>query len=120
MKPSLIIDGIPFFDAPSEIEGAPYWVDLWTDVNGYKIGLQVKPSSYNSANISIYMGKAKTSEEKGHKAFLRDYGGKVFVVMPENGVVSQTMEKKIRAEYDLLLKMPPKQSWIREAVENDD
>ncbi len=110
MIPSLVIDGIPFFDAPSEVEGAPYWVDLWTDVNGYKIGLQVKPSTYNSANISIYMGKAKASEEKGHQAFLRDFGGKVFVVMPENGSVSQTMAKKIRAEYNLLLKLPPKKS----------
>ena len=110
MIPSLVSDGIPFFDAPSEVEGAPYWVDLWTDVNGYKIGLQVKPSTYNSANISIYMGKAKASEEKGHQAFLRDFGGKVFVVMPENGSVSQTMAKKIRAEYNLLLKLPPKKS----------
>ena len=41
----LVVDGIVFEDAPSEIEGAPYWVDLWTDVNGYKIGLQVKPAS---------------------------------------------------------------------------
>ena len=39
MTPSLIIGGIPFYDAPSKIEGPPYWVDLWADVNGYKIGL---------------------------------------------------------------------------------
>lgn len=108
MKPSLVIGGIPFFDAPSEIEGAPYWVDLWADINGYKIGLQVKPSTYKSANISIYMGKAKSSEEKGHKEFLRDYGGKVFVVMPVNGVVPDDVEKKIIAERDLLMKLPPK------------
>ena len=37
MKPALTIGGIPFYDAPSEVEGSPYWVDLWTDVNGYKI-----------------------------------------------------------------------------------
>ena len=108
MNPSLVIDGIPFYDAPSEVEGSPYWVDLWTDVNGYKIGLQVKPSSYRSANISIYMGRAKSSEEKGHRVFLRDFGGKVFVIMPENGAVSPTVAKKIREEYDLLLKMPHK------------
>lgn len=108
MNPSLIIGGIPFFNAPSEIEGSPYWVDLWTDVNGYKIGLQVKPSSYNSANISIYMGKARTSEEKGHKAFLRDFGGKVFVVMPENGTIPQNVEEAILSEYTLLQQMPPK------------
>ena len=108
MKPSLIIGGIPFYDAPSEIEGSPYWVDLWADVNGYKIGLQVKPSTYKSANLSIYMGKAKSSEERGHQAFLRDYGGKVFLVTPTNGVVSKEAERKILAERDLLMKLQPK------------
>jgi len=108
MTPSLIIGGIPFYDTPSEIEGSPYWVDLWADVNGYKIGLQVKPSTYKSANLSIYMGKAKASEENGHKAFLRDFGGKVFTVMPVNGTVPADVERKIIAERDLLLKMQPK------------
>ena len=108
MNPSLVIAGIPFYDAPSEVEGSPYWVDLWTDVNGYKIGLQIKPSTYKAANISIYMGKARSSEESGHKAFLRDFGGKVFIVMPVNGTVPKDIEKKIIAERDLLLKMPPK------------
>jgi len=108
MKPSLIVGDIPFYDAPSEIEGSPYWVDLWADVNGYKIGLQVKPTTYKSANISIYMGKARSSEEKGHKAFLRDFGGKVFIVMPINGTVPEDVARKIIAERDLLLKMPPK------------
>ena len=105
MKPSLIIGGIPFYDTPSEIEGSPYWVDLWTDVNGYKIGLQVKPTTYKSANISIYMGKARSSEEEGHKRFLRDFGGKVFLIMPVNGIVPKDVEKKIVAERDLLLKL---------------
>ena len=108
MTPSLVIGGIPFYDAPSEVEGSPYWVDLWTDINGYKIGLQVKPSTYRSANVSIYMGKTKSSEEKGHKEFLRDFGGKVFIVMPTNGQVASDVERKILAERDLLLKLPPK------------
>ena len=108
MMPALVIAGIPFFDAPSEIEGSPYWVDLWTDVNGYKIGLQVKPTTYESANVSIYMGKARSSEEKGHALFRRDFGGKVFIVMPDKGKVSADIEKKILAEHDLLLKFPPK------------
>ena len=110
MTPSLIIGGIPFYDAPSEIEGSPYWVDLWTDINGYKIGLQIKPTTYRSANLSIYMGKAKTSEEKGHKAFLKDFGGKVFIVSPENGIVPADVERKIVAERDLLLRLPKKES----------
>lgn len=108
MTPSLTIGGIPFYDAPSEIEGSPYWVDLWTDVNGYKIGLQVKPTTYKSANISIYMGKARSSEEKGHRAFQQDFGGKVFIVMPIDGKVPADIEKKIVAERDLLLRFPPK------------
>ena len=108
MKPALTIGGIPFFDTPSEIEGSPYWVDLWADVNGYKIGLQVKPSTYQSANVSIYMGKARSSEERGHKAFQRDFGGKAFIVMPTNGSVPSKVEKQILAERDLLLKFPPK------------
>lgn len=106
MTPALIIGEIPFFDAPSEIEGAPYWVDLWADVNGRKIGLQVKPSSYKSANISIYMGGARSSEEQGHKSFTRDFGGKVFVVNPVNGKVPGDIERKIIAERDLLLQLP--------------
>lgn len=110
MTPSLIIGGIPFFDTPKEIEGSPYWVDLWADINGYKIGLQIKPSSYTSANTSIYMGKAKSSEEKGHKAFVRDFGGKVFTVMPIKGSVSAEVERKIVSERDLLLKLPPKKN----------
>lgn len=108
MTPSLTIGGIPFYDAPSEIEGSPYWVDLWTDVNGYKIGLQVKPTTYKSANISIYMGKARSSEEKGYRAFQHDFGGKVFIVMPIDGKVPADIEKKIVAERDLLLRFPPK------------
>ncbi len=109
MTPLLVIGDIPFYDAPSEIEGSPYWVDLWTDVNGYKIGLQIKPETYRSANLSIYMGKAKSSEERGHQAFRRDFGGKVFLVTPKNGTVSKEAEQKIIAERDLLLKLPPKQ-----------
>ena len=106
MKPALIIGGIQFYDAPSEIEGSPYWVDLWAEVNGRKIGLQVKPSSYKSANISIYMGGARLSEEQGHKNFTRDFGGKVFIVNPVNGKVSDEIARKIIAERDLLLQLP--------------
>lgn len=57
MSPSLIIAEIPFYDTPAEVEGSPYWVDLWTDANGYKIGLQIKPESYLSANMSICTSK---------------------------------------------------------------
>ena len=108
MKPALIIAGIPFYDAPSEIEGSPYWVDLWTDVNGYKIGLQIKTTTYKSANLSIYTGMAKSSEEKGHKAFTRDFGGKVFIVSPQDGKLKTKEIDAIKAEYELLKKMANK------------
>lgn len=108
MNPSIIIDDILFYDAPSNIEGSPYWVDLWADINGYKIGLQVKPTTYRSANLSIYTGKAKSSEESGHKAFLRDFGGKVFIVTPNKGILPANIVKEIKVERDLLSKMHPK------------
>lgn len=98
----LVIAGIVFEDAPSQIEGAPYWVDLWADVNGYKIGLQIKPKSYQSANTVLYSRGAKTSEEKGHKLFQRDFGGKVFIVTPENGSIPDNQTTLIRKEYERL------------------
>ena len=113
MEPSLIVGGIPFYDAPSEIEGSPYWVDLWTEINGYKIGLQVKPTTYQSASMSIYAGNTRASEENGHKAFLRDFGGKVFVVMPDKGFLPPAVVRKITDERDLLLKMPAKEKTKR-------
>ncbi|MBO5307405.1 MAG: hypothetical protein J6C40_05320 [Lentisphaeria bacterium] len=107
MTPALIIGDLPFYDTPSEIEGSPYWVDLWAEVNGRKIGLQVKPTTYKSANISIYMGKARSSEEQGHKKFYRDFGGRVFIITPCNGTVSADVQKKIIEEKNLLLQLPP-------------
>lgn len=108
MTPALIIGGIPFYDAPSDIEGSPYWVDLWTaEINGRKIGLQVKPSSYKSPNLSIYMGRARSSEEQGHINFCKDFGGKVFIVTPTNGLVSSDIESQIIAERDRLMALPP-------------
>lgn len=108
MTPTLIIGDIPFYDAPSEIEGSPYWVDLWTDVNGYKMGLQVKPRTYRAASASFFMGGARSSEENGHRLFRRDFGGKVFIITPDHGVVSQKMEQQIRDEYNLLMSLPAK------------
>lgn len=104
MKPTLMIDDIPFYDTPPEVEGSPYWVDLWSDVKGHKIGLQIKPQSYNSPSVSLYMGKAKSSEKSGHKQFEIDYDGKVFEVVIENGKVPASMRKRIVAYRNLLLK----------------
>lgn len=103
---ALIIGGIPFYDTLSDIEGSPYWVDLWASVNGYKIGLQIKPNSYKSASMAIYTGKSRTSQEKGHKLFQQKYGGKVFIIVPKEGKVDAITEQKIIDEYNRLLSMP--------------
>lgn len=112
MTPSLVIGGIPFYDAPSEVDGSPYWIDLWTDVNVYKMILQVKPSIYKSAHLSIYMAKdtwlKQNPRKKRSQGILRDFGGKVFAVMPLNGTVPTDIERRMIAERDLLLKMQPK------------
>lgn len=108
MKPSLIIkDTILFFDAPPDIEGSPYWVDLWTEVNGYMIGLQVKPGTYNSASISIYCGKSKSSQKNGFRKFAEKYKGRVFTVVPENGRVDKETEDEISDEYNRLKNLQP-------------
>lgn len=107
-EPALMIADIPFYETPSYVEGSPYWVDLWTDVNGYKIGLQVKPTTYHSPNVAVYMGRSKSSEELGHKKFRNDYGGDVFIVTPKNGSVSPQMAQRIKVYCDWLSKLPPK------------
>lgn len=108
MVPALTIGEIPFYDTPTNIEGSPYWVDLWTDINGYKIGLQIKPSTYKSANASLYMGKTRSTEEQGHRAFRKKFGGKVFIVTPSNGTVPPHIEQQIIEEKNLLLSLPAK------------
>lgn len=102
MTLSLVTGGISFYDAPGEVEGSPYRVAPWTDVNGYKMILQVNPSIDKSAHLSKYIAKAKSSEEKSHKAFLRDFGGKVFAVMPVSGTVPADVELRMIAERELL------------------
>ena len=102
MEPALIISEIPFYDAPSPIEGSPYWVDLWTEVNGYMIGLQVKPKTYSSSSMSIYTGKAKAAQKKGFEKFRKKYKGRVFIVFPTKGQVDEHIEKEIVEEFKFL------------------
>ena len=59
--------------------------------------------------MSIYMGDAKSSKEKGHKTFCRDFGGKVFIVEPVNGSVSERIERQIKDEAKLLLQLPKRE-----------
>ena len=89
------IEGVEFTDAPSEIEGSPYWVDKWALVNGYRIGIQVKPRSYSSSSMSIYSGGGMSGMKRGHKKFQDDFGGKAFIIVLENGEVIDS-NKRIR------------------------
>ncbi|MFL2493833.1 MAG: hypothetical protein ACJ0HH_03685 [Candidatus Thalassarchaeum sp.] len=88
------IEGVEFTDAPSEIEGSPFWVDKWSLVNGYRIGIQVKPRSYASSSLSIYAGAAKSGMKRGHKKFQGNFGGKVFTIVLENGEVIDSNKRR--------------------------
>ena len=90
--------GVQFFEAPSEVEGSPYWVDLWGFVNGYRIGLQVKPSTFNSASVATYAGNARSGQRRGHERFQIDFGGKVFTVNLIKGSVESRTEDLIKKE----------------------
>jgi len=102
----LTIAGIEFVEAPSEVEGSPYWVDLWAYVNGYRIGIQVKPDSYSSASVSVYAGKAKSSMKSGQKRFMKDYGGKVFITNLSMGNPPAHIESEIKIEVSRLRSLP--------------
>jgi hypothetical protein len=106
MKPSLIVDSIPFFDAPSEIEGSPYLVDLWASVNGYRMGLQIKPKTHQASSLSIYTGKARSSQKKGHSLFKNKFGGKVFTASPNKGQFKEQIVDEILEEYGRLESLP--------------
>ena len=106
MKPSLTVNSISFYDAPSKIEGSPYWVDLWASVNGYRIGLQIKPKTYQASSLSIYTGKARSSQKQGHNLFKEKYGGKVFTATPNMGKFDDKVVGEILEEYERLQSLP--------------
>ena len=100
-NPVANVCGVDFYDAPSEIEGSPYWVDLWASVNGHRLGLQIKPNTNQSASMSIYAGKTRASQARGHDKFKAIYGGKVLIVVSDNWaddpkIVQQIFDEKVR------------------------
>jgi len=110
MSSSMEIGGICFYDTPAEIEGSPYWVDLWASANGYRIGLQVKPGTYQAPSTAMYAGKVKSSLEKGFRKFKDVFGGKVFTVYPKCGQVDTGTCQKILQEVERLQALP-EGSW---------
>lgn len=105
-KPALIVASIPFYDAPSEIEGSPYWVDLWASVNGYRLGLQIKPKTYNASSVSIYTGKSRSSQYRGHDLFFQRFGGKVIVASANNGELEWKARQQVEREIERLQGLP--------------
>ena len=103
---AMLVGEIRFFDTPDDIEGSPYWVDLWASVNGYRLGLQVKPSSHKAASTSIYVGKTRNSQTAGHRLFQEHYGGKVITVTIKNGSMNARDREQILAERDRLMNLP--------------
>lgn len=106
-KPALVVASIPFYDAPSEIEGSPYWVDLWASVNGYRLGLQIKPKTYNASSMSIYTGKGKPSQSRGHDLFSQRFEGKVIVTSTRNGELDPKARQQVEREIGRLRGLPP-------------
>jgi hypothetical protein len=104
--PSLIIANLPFYDAPSYIEGSPYWVDLWGHVNGYRIGLQVKPKTFRASSLSIYTGKARSSLAHGYDLFQKKFGGKVIILTPQKGQVGLRARDEVMMEIERLAQLP--------------
>lgn len=52
--------------------------------------------------MSIYTGKARSSQEKGHNLFKDKYSGKVFTATPKAGKFEDKIVNDILAEYERL------------------
>ena len=104
---SVVFENLCFYDAPDDIEGSPFWVDLWASLNGYRIGLQIKPQTYKAASVAVYTGMARSSQNEGHKLFKEKFGGKVFIATPTKGVLDSETQSQLTEEIERLNKLPP-------------
>jgi hypothetical protein len=62
----------------------------------------VKPSTFNSASVATYAGKARSGQRRGHERFQIDFGGKVFTVDLIKGSVESKTEALIKKEVERL------------------
>lgn len=106
MEPRLIVDGLVFYDAPGYVESSPYSVDLWASVNGYRIGLQVKPRTYNSSSKSIYAPQIAKSQKRGLELFREAFGGRAFIAVVECGEIELRVKMQILEECKYLMSLP--------------
>jgi hypothetical protein len=70
------ICGYEFLPAPDKWDRL-YSVDFYLKIGSRYVGIQVKPPSYNSP--SVY-GKFKGNLRNQHRKFLKDFGGKVYII----------------------------------------
>ena len=97
---------LDFRHAPPEIEGYPYYVDIWALFNGYRVGLQVKPDTYQSINLFSYSGGAVTTQVEGHELFEERFGGKVFIAKySSSGVLDTSIKDKLDVEMKRLISL---------------
>ena len=89
--------GVTFYPAPPELEVLA--VDWYTVVNGYYLGVQVKPLTFRQSHLVAQIKQQVLIEP--HRRFKKKYGGNVFVVI----TLGKKRKFEIVNEDDLLTRM---------------
>ncbi len=76
-------------------------------MNGYRIGFQVKPKTFRASSLSIYTGKARSSQARGCDLFQEKFGGKVIILTPQKGQVGLKARDEVMVEIERLAQLPP-------------
>ncbi len=101
--------GLSFHPAPPELEVLA--VDWYAVVNGYYMGIQVKPLTFEQSQLVAQIKQQVLIEP--HREFERRYGGKVFVVITLGKkrqfkiVDEDELIERIRNEVERLKALPP-------------
>ncbi|MFN4032809.1 MAG: MjaI family restriction endonuclease [Fimbriimonadales bacterium] len=89
--------------APDEWDRA-YNIDFYIDVGTAKIGIQIKPTTYNQTPEPH---KWQQWMQKSHEKFQRDHGGRVFIIFSvkegnRKVIANEEILKEIKAEIERL------------------
>ena len=101
--------GLTFHPAPPELEVLA--VDWYAVVNGYYLGIQVKPETFEQSRL-VEQKKQQVLVEP-HEEFRRRYGGRVFVVITLGRkrrfkiVDENELIRRIKEEVERLKSLPP-------------
>lgn len=101
--------GLTFYPSPSKLERLS--VDYYAIVNGYLIGIQVKPLTFGQSKLVEQIKKIVVEEP--HKKFQKIYGGQVFTLIALGRkekveiVDRDELISKINREIKRLKKLPP-------------